>query len=119
MNAEGNHLLLANKTMGTRYTYKVFTMDDANDIIFNSQSEIDWWKILNWKSFIKLWADYIPTNCIKRVSEINYDNKELRKTLPQNEKDKVKAIMYKVDLSINYNQNENNASTQPALQNWI
>lgn len=105
--------------METRYTYKVFTMDDANDIIYNSQSEIDWWKILNGKNFIKLWADYIPTNCIKRVSEINYENKELWKTLPQNEKDKVKAIMYKVDLSINYNQNENNASAQPELQNWI
>lgn len=82
--------------METRYTYKIFTMDDANDIIHNSQSEIDWWKILNWKAFIKLWCDYIPTNCIKRVSEINADNKELRKTLPQHEKDKTKAIMYKV-----------------------
>ncbi len=29
--------------METRYTYKIFTMDDANDIIHNSQSEIDYW----------------------------------------------------------------------------
>ncbi len=102
-----------------RFTYKVFTMDDANDVIHNSPHPIDWMKALEGKKFIKLWPDIIPISCIKRVSEVSYENKELRKTMPLNEREKVKAIMYKVDLSLNYNQDENNASTQPALQNWI
>lgn len=79
-----------------RYTYKIFGMDSANDVIYNSLKPIDWTKVLAGNNVVQLWSDRFKSASISRVSEINADNKEFRKTLWDQEKEQVKAIMYKV-----------------------
>lgn len=81
-----------------RYTYKIFGMDSANDVIYNSLKPIDWTKVLAGNNVVQLWSDRFKSASISRVSEINADNKEFRKTLWDQEKEQVKAIMYKVSL---------------------